>query len=85
VPPASAERAETRKGVARSGTRQSGCRTVCWLDLAATTLTAQRCLPDLFGWTSHEQLANGGSFTRLRLSDHDVGSIYQLKRPLITE
>jgi len=28
-------------------------------------------------------MANGGSFTRLRLSDHDVGSIYQLRETLL--
>jgi predicted enzyme related to lactoylglutathione lyase len=52
----------------------------CWLDLAATDAdTAKDFYRNLFGWSSHEQTANGGSFTRLRLSDHDVGSIYQLK------
>jgi len=56
----------------------------CWLDLAATDAdNAKRFYRNLFGWTSHEQLANGGSFTRLRLSDHDIGSIYQLKEILL--
>lgn len=56
----------------------------CWLDLAATDAdNAKTFYQNLFGWTSHEQLANGGSFTRLRLSDHDVGSIYQLKETLL--
>jgi len=56
----------------------------CWLDLAATDAdNAKTFYRNLFGWTSHEQLANGGSFTRLRLSDHDVGSIYQLKETLL--
>ena len=56
----------------------------CWLDLAATDAdSAKTFYRNLFGWTSHEQLANGGSFTRLRLSDYDVGSIYQLKEALL--
>lgn len=56
----------------------------CWLDLAATDASSAKTFyRNLFGWTSHEQLANGGSFTRLRLSDHDVGSIYQLRETLL--
>jgi hypothetical protein len=56
----------------------------CWLDLAATDAgSAKAFYRNLFGWTSHEQLANGGSFTRLRLADYDVGSIYQLKKTLL--
>jgi uncharacterized protein len=56
----------------------------CWLDLAATDAdNAKTFYRNLFGWTSYEQLANGGSFTRLRLSDYDVGSIYQLKETLL--
>ena len=56
----------------------------CWLDLAATDAgSAKTFYRNLFGWTSYEQLANGGSFTRLRLSDHDVGSIYQLRETLL--
>jgi predicted enzyme related to lactoylglutathione lyase len=52
----------------------------CWVDLAATDAErAKDFYGQLFGWASHEQSANGGSFTRLRLSDQDVGSIYQLK------
>ena len=52
----------------------------CWLDLAATDAdSAKAFYGKVFGWTSHEQMANGGSFTRLRLSDRDVGSIYQLR------
>jgi uncharacterized protein len=52
----------------------------CWLDLAATDAdSAKNFYRKVFGWTSHEQLANGGSFTRLQLSDRDVGSIYQLR------
>jgi len=57
----------------------------CWLDLAATDAdSAKTFYRNLFGWTSHEQLANGGSFTRLRLCEHDVGSIYQLKDVLLS-
>ena len=56
----------------------------CWLDLAATNADrAKTFYRKLFGWTSHEQQANGGSFTRLRLSDQDVGSIYQLREALL--
>jgi hypothetical protein len=56
----------------------------CWLDLAATDAeSAKSFYRNLFGWTSHEQLANGGSFTRLRLCDHDVGSVYQLRETLL--
>src|SRR5262245_54033076 len=53
----------------------------CWVDLAATDAArAKDFYGQVFGWTSCEQSANGGSFTRMRLSDRDVGSIYQLKR-----
>jgi len=56
----------------------------CWLDLAATDAdSAKAFYGKLFGWTSYEQPANGGSFTRLRLSDHDVGSLYQLREALL--
>ncbi|HET7805361.1 MAG TPA: VOC family protein [Pseudolabrys sp.] len=64
--------------------RKADAGRFCWLDLAATDAdSAKTFYRNLFGWTSHEQLANDGSFTRLRLSDHDVGSIYQLKRTLL--
>jgi predicted enzyme related to lactoylglutathione lyase len=56
----------------------------CWVDLAATDAgSAKEFYENLFGWTSHEQPANGGSFTRLRMSDQDVGSIYQLRDALL--
>jgi hypothetical protein len=56
----------------------------CWVDLAATDAdSAKAFYENLFGWTSHEQPANGGSFTRLRLFDQDVGSIYQLREALL--
>ena len=56
----------------------------CWLDLAATDAgSAKAFYKDLFGWTAHEQPANGGSFTRLRLSDQDIGSVYQLRQTLL--
>ena len=56
----------------------------CWLDLAATDAEkAKAFYGNLFGWTSYEQPANGGSFTRLRLWDQDVGSLYQLKSALL--
>jgi len=51
----------------------------CWVDLAASDADAAKAFYGrLFGWTSGEQAANGGSFTRLRQSGQDVGSVYQL-------
>jgi uncharacterized protein len=56
----------------------------CWLDLAASDADSAKVFyRKLFGWTSHEQPANGGSFTRLRLSNEDIGSIYQLREALL--
>jgi uncharacterized protein len=56
----------------------------CWFDLAATDAeSAKSFYSELFGWTSHEQAANGGSFTRLQLSNEDIGSVYQLKKALL--
>jgi hypothetical protein len=56
----------------------------CWLDLAATDAESARAFyRGLFGWTSHEQQANCGSFIRLRLSNQDVGSVYQLRETLL--
>lgn len=56
----------------------------CWLDLAATNAdSAKTFYGQLFGWTSFEQPANGGSFTRLRLSNEDIGSVYQLREALL--
>ena len=53
----------------------------CWVDLAATDAArATDFYAQVFGWAPCEQLANGGSFTRMRVSGQDVGSIYQLKR-----
>jgi predicted enzyme related to lactoylglutathione lyase len=64
--------------------RKADAGQFCWLDLAATDASSAKTFyRNLFGWTSHDQLANGGSFTRLRLSDHDVGSIYQLRETLL--
>jgi uncharacterized protein len=58
----------------------------CWLDLAALDAEAAVAFyGDLFGWTAHEQWANGGSFTRLRLDGKDVGSLYQMSRDQITD
>ena len=51
------------------------------MDLAASDADAAKAFyGQLFGWTSREQPANGGRFTRLRLSGRDVGSVYQLQR-----
>jgi predicted enzyme related to lactoylglutathione lyase len=53
----------------------------CWVDLAATDAArAKAFYSQLFGWTSREQPANGGSFIRMRRSGQDVGSLYQLSR-----
>lgn len=53
----------------------------CWVDLAAVDAArAKDFYGQMFGWTPFEQAANGGSFTRMRLFNQDVGSIYQLKR-----
>lgn len=51
----------------------------CWLDLAATdAAAARRFYAEVFGWSAHDQAANGGIFTRLRAAGADVGSLYQL-------
>ena len=52
----------------------------CWLDLAANDIEAAKLFyRRMFGWTSNEQAANGGRFTRLQLSGQDIGSVYQLR------
>jgi hypothetical protein len=61
------------------GTAMSG--QFCWVDLAATDAgRARDFYGALFGWRACEVQANGGVFTRLRLADRDVGSLYQLSR-----
>jgi uncharacterized protein len=58
----------------------------CWIDLAANhAANAQAFYGKMFGWTAHEQAANGGHFTRLRLGGRDVGSLYQLNRALLDQ
>jgi uncharacterized protein len=53
----------------------------CWVDLAASDAArAKDFYERLFGWTSCEHSANGGSFTRLLSSGQDVGSIYQMRK-----
>ena len=53
----------------------------CWIDLMTSdTGKARQFYGELFGWTSREQAANGGSFIRLQSSNHDIGSIYQLRK-----
>jgi len=53
----------------------------CWVDLAASDAAdAKAFYGQLFGWTPHQQPANGGSFTRLRLAGQDVGSLYLLRQ-----
>ena len=50
-----------------------------WVDLAATdAVRAKEFYGALFGWTARDETVNGGTFTRLRLNDEDVGSLYQL-------
>ncbi len=52
----------------------------CWVDLAAIDADgAKTFYRRMFGWTAHEQPANGGSFTQLRSGDREVGSLYQLR------
>ena len=58
----------------------------CWVDLATPDAPgANAFYREVFGWTAREQPANGGSFTRLRLKDRDVGSLYQLSRAQIEQ
>ena len=67
-------------------TQQNDMQRFCWVDLATTDAArASAFYRDVFGWTSREQPANGGSFTRLRHADRDVGSLYQLSRAQIAQ
>jgi predicted enzyme related to lactoylglutathione lyase len=51
----------------------------CWVDLAATDAAAARAFyRRVFGWSAHEQAANGGRFTRWQLGGRDIGSMYPL-------
>ena len=60
--------------------RKTAAGRFCWVDLAATDADSARDFYGrLFGWAACEQSANGGTFTRLRLADQDVGSLYQLR------
>ena len=53
----------------------------CWVDLAASDAArAKSFYGDVFGWTSREQSANGGVFTRFQHAGCDVGSLYQISR-----
>lgn len=53
----------------------------CWVDLAASDARkAKAFYGALFGWTAHDEEANGGVFTVLRSQGADVGSLYQLKQ-----
>ena len=55
--------------------------TFCWLDLAASdAVRARTFYAQAFGWTFHEQHANGGHFTRCRCGGQDLGSLYQLRQ-----
>lgn len=51
----------------------------CWVDLAATDAAVARSFyRGVFGWSAHEQAANGGRFTRWQLAGRDIGSMYPL-------
>lgn len=53
----------------------------CWLDLAASDAERARVFyAGLFGWSAYDREANGGVFTRLRLGERNIGSLYQLQR-----
>jgi uncharacterized protein len=53
----------------------------CWLDLAASNAdVAMAFYSQVFGWRFEPQRANGGRFTRCRVGERDVGSLYPLKR-----
>jgi predicted enzyme related to lactoylglutathione lyase len=53
----------------------------CWLDLAASdALVAKQFYARAFGWTFVDHRANGGHFTRGRVGERDVASLYQLKQ-----
>jgi predicted enzyme related to lactoylglutathione lyase len=53
----------------------------CWLDLAASDAPrAMAFYAQAFGWSFRDQHANGGRFTRCAIDNHDIGSLYQLKR-----
>ena len=53
----------------------------CWLDLAASDAdVAMAFYSQVFGWRFEAQRANGGRFTRCRVGECDVGSLYSLKR-----
>lgn len=53
----------------------------CWLDLAATDASrAKRFYTQAFGWTFHDQHANGGFFTRWTSGGREIASLYQLRR-----
>ena len=55
--------------------------TFCWVDLAASDAgLAQQFYAQAFGWSFHAQSVLGGHYTRCRLGDADVGSIYQLNQ-----
>jgi predicted enzyme related to lactoylglutathione lyase len=74
-------RAETQKASTMAHIVSTNAGRFCWVDLAATDAERAKVFyKHLFGWTSREQPANGGSFTRMQLSGQDVGSLYQLSR-----
>lgn len=60
---------------------QTSAGQFCWMDLAASDAArAKTFYGDVFGWTSREQAANGGVFSRFQHAGRDVGSLYQLSR-----
>lgn len=53
----------------------------CWLDLAAADAArAKLFYAQAFGWTSRDQHANGGLFTRWTAGGQEIASLYQLRR-----
>jgi predicted enzyme related to lactoylglutathione lyase len=64
-------------GVVRGNAAAAG--EFCWVDLAAADLAvAKRFYTAVFGWSAHEQNANGGRFMRWQSGDRAVGSMYPL-------
>jgi uncharacterized protein len=62
-----------------SGKRSFG--QFCWHDLAAANSDQARAFYGrLFGWTSQDEKAGKGAFSRVLLGGTGIGSIYQLNR-----
>jgi predicted enzyme related to lactoylglutathione lyase len=56
----------------------------CWLDLAAAdAAAAKRFYADAFGWRFADRRTNGGVYTRCRVGDCEMASLYQLERAAV--